>query len=174
MIIYFVEEIDFFSCLLYNTASYDTFLFWFSLYNSDSRSKIVELNNFDATICPRLILSRFSLVKKASNILPYTHFPRGMRSKCHHMYLSWLLICNFCCDFWVINLEFSQRSFNYLWIYITRTVSQRLQLTRLLAAFFKLGDFSLNSLWKFDTVSIISINIEPLCCSRLGGNRDGI
>ena len=64
MIIYFVEEIDFFSFLLYNTASYDTFLFWVSLYNSDSRSKIVELNNFDATICPRLICPIFSQVKQ--------------------------------------------------------------------------------------------------------------
>ena len=27
---------------------------------------------------------------------------------------------------------------------------------------------------KLDTASIISIGIESLCCSQLGGNRDGI
>ena len=60
----FVSEIYFCSCLLYNTTSYDTFLFWVSLHNSYSQSKMIELKFFDATICPHLICSSFSQVKQ--------------------------------------------------------------------------------------------------------------
>ena len=74
---------------------------------------------------------------------------------------------------WLI-CNFFQSLSHYSWQYITRAVSHCLWPTRIFAVSFTLGDIALKYLWKFNTASIIFIDIESLCCYRSGGNIDGI
>ena len=167
----FVAEIDFCSCLLYNTASSDTFIFWVSLSNSDFQSKIIEPNSFDATTCPRLICSRFSQVKQSH----LTSRPlRISQGACVQNTISFpfgdFFFAFFCCDCWVINLEFFPKFIPwFITIYYSRSLP--LFVTYIpLRGILRIRWDAFNSLWKFDTLSNIYIAIDSLCYSWLGGN----